>query len=563
VTAIAPAADVALVGLGAAGGIAAQVLAEAGLEVTALEAGPRREPEAMTLDELRNDVREWLATPKARGERPTWRADASADAGPSPWPMLMVNAVGGSTVHYPGLSARLAPWDFRARSAAVERYGAGAVPADSTLVDWPLRYDELEEDYDAVEHTIGVAGPGGANPFAGPRRRGYPMPELRRSGWNRLTADAATALGWHPFPAPAAINSVPYNGNPECTYCGFCTCNGCYRNAKGSTDVTVIPRAQASGRLRVTTGARAVRIEVDGDGLASGVSYVHDGRERFLAARVVLLAGFTYENTRLLLLSSSRAHPHGLANGNGQVGRHYIAHVTPFAYGRFGGRRLNLFNGLWAQATCVDDFNADNFDHTGLGFIGGGLCTAAQELKPIALAAGPPPPAVPRWGAGWKRWLARNAQSIGTVGAQFNALPYARNRLDLDPRARDPHGLPVVRVTFAPGANERRGSAFLVERLHEWLRAAGADETWSPAGLVFEPRHAYGGTRMGDDPAASVVDRHGFCHEVPNVGVLGASTFPTAGGLNPTLTVQALARRTGRHLVEAWSQRGALAVIRQ
>jgi gluconate 2-dehydrogenase alpha chain len=548
--------DVALIGLGGAGGIAAQVLTEAGLEVTALEAGPRLAPAAMALDELRNDVHEWLAAPKAHGEQPTWRSDATAAAGPSPWPMLMVNAVGGSTVHYPGLSARLAPWDFRARSAVVERYGASAVPRDSTLADWPLRYDDLEEDYDWVEQAIGVAGSDAASPFAGPRRRPYPMPELRRSGWNRLTAEAAEALGWHPFPAPAAINSVPYNGNPECTFCGFCSCNGCYRDAKGSTDATVIRRAQATGRLRVQTGTRVVRIDVDRDGLARGVTYVGDGRERFLPACVVLLATYTYENTRLLLLSPSPAHPRGLANGSGQVGRHYMAHVTPFVFGSFGERRLHLWNGLWAQATCVEDWSADNFDHAGLGFIGGGLCTAAQEVKPIALASVPPPPGVARWGAEWKRWLARAAPSIGIANAQLATLPYEGNRLDLDPAVRDPHGAPVVRVTFSPGDNERRGSAFLAERLHEWLRAAGAEQTWAPPGLVIEPRHAYGGTRMGDDPAGSVVDRHGFCHEVPNLGVLGASTFPTAGGVNPTLTVQALARRTARHLVQEWDRRG-------
>jgi gluconate 2-dehydrogenase alpha chain len=550
--------DVALIGLGGAGGIAAQVLTEAGLDVTALEAGPPRAPAAMTLDELRNDVHEWLAEPKAHGERPTWRGSDAEDAGASPWPMLMVNAVGGSTVHYPGLSARLSPWDFRARSAVLERYGAEAIPQDATLVDWPLRYEDLEADYDWVERAIGVSGRAGANPFGGPRSRGYPMPELRRSGWNRLTADAAESLGWHPFPAPAAINSVPYNGNPACTYCGFCTCNGCHVGAKGSTDATVIRHALASGRLHVHIGARVVRIEVDGGGLARGVTYVHGDRKGFLPARVVLLATFTYENVRLLLLSSSSAHPRGLGNATGQVGRHYMAHVTPFVHGSFGALRLNLWNGLWAQATCVEDWSADNFDHAGLGFIGGGLCSAAQEVKPIALAATPPPPGVPRWGGAWKRWLARSAPSIGTLNAQFATLPYEANRLDLDPVRRDPYGAPVVRVTFAPGENERRGSAFLVQRLHEWLRAAGAAQTWAPPGLVIEPRHAYGGTRMGDDPATSVVDRFGFCHDAPNVGVLGASTFPAAGGVNPTLTVQALARRTARHLLEHWD-RGGLA----
>ena len=118
-----------------------------------------------------------------------------------------------------------------------------------------------------------------------------------------------------------------------------------------------------------------------------------------------MLGGFVYENVRLLLTSRSAAFPRGLANNSGVVGRHFTAHVTPVVYGVFPQARLNVHNGLWAQATCVDDWNADNFDHAGLGFVGGGMLTAPQEAKPIATASVPPPAGVPRWGAGWKDWL--------------------------------------------------------------------------------------------------------------------------------------------------------------
>jgi gluconate 2-dehydrogenase alpha chain len=564
--------DVLLVGLGGANGVVADVLTRAGLEVVALEAGPRRTAAEMTLDELRNDVRQWLCETKAQGELPTWRATPDGEAGPSPHPMLMVNAVGGSTVHYPGLSARFHAWNFAPRSATVARYGAGALPAGTTLADWPLDYPELEPFYDAVEQAIGVAGQAGrvaGERFAGgsvheeERSRPYPLPPLRRTGWTELTAGAAAALGWHPFPAPAAINSVPFNGNPECTYCGFCTDNGCWRGAKGSADATVIRRAEAGGRLRIETGARVMRIESGPDGLVTGATFVQEGRERFCPARAVVLGAFTYENTRLLLLSRSRSHPHGLANGSDQVGRHYMAHVTPFAFGRFPGRRLNLFTGLWAQATCVDDWNADNFDHTDLGFVGGGLLAASHEHKPIAFAGFPLPPGVPRIGSGWKACLAANAQSVGAVSAQMECLPYEEHRLDLDPVARDPHGVPVVRVTFRPRENEVRGAAFLAERQAEWLRAAGADEVWHAPGTFVEARHCYGGTRMGDDPATSVVDRYGFAHEAPNLGVVGTSVFPSSGGHNPTLTLQALAWRTAQRLVDGWESIAAAATPRR
>jgi gluconate 2-dehydrogenase alpha chain len=545
-------ADVVLVGLGGAGGVAAHVLTAAGLDVVALEAGPRIGPADASFDEIRTDTRNWMAGPKARHEVPTWRTDPSEEAGPSPWPVLMMNGVGGSTVHYECVSHRFLPWNFESRTSALERYGAGAIPAGSTLADWPLSYGELESFYDAVEHTIGVSGQAGANHFEGARARDFPMEPLRTTGWAQLMASAGRDLGWHPFPVPAAINSRPYNGNGECTYCGFCQSNSCHAGAKGGTADTVIPMAEATGLLRVETGARVSRIEVGADGLVSGVRYVQDGIERVQPARVVLVGTFTYENVRLLLLSKSRAYPEGLSNNHGQVGEHFIAHITPFVYGRFPGKHLRLYNGTMAQGTCVDDFNADNFDHTGLGFLSGGVFSTWSELKPVAFAGGALPPGIPRWGAAWKGWLREHADSVGGAFAQLDALPYEGNRLDLDPVARDPYGDPVVRVTHALHANERRGAAFLTERLGTWLREAGAAEVWSANPEFVEGRHVYGGTRMGDDPDTSVVDRWGFSHEVPNLGVIGASTFPTAGGHNPTLTLQALTWRTAQRLVDAW-----------
>jgi gluconate 2-dehydrogenase alpha chain len=553
-----------IVGLGAAGGIAAHVLTEAGLDVVALDAGPRIDVTALSFDELRNDIHNWMAEPKAKSETPTWRSSEDQVARPSPWPILMANAVGGSTMHYEGVSLRFQPWNFATRSETIARYGAGALPSNSTVADWPLSYAELSPYYDLAEDAVGVSGQAGrvqgridprGNYFEVDRGRDYPMPPLRRTGWTKMMSDAAARLKWHPFAAPAAINSMEFNGRAACTYCGFCHCNACHVDAKGTVTTTVLPRAEATGRLRIEPSARVVEIEVDRRGRATGVRYIQDGRDQVQHARVVLVGGYVYENARLLLLSTSKAFPTGLANNHGQVGRHFMTHVCPGAFGLFPGRRLNLFSGTMAQVTAIDDWNCDNFDHAGLGFIGGGMLACWPEFKPIATASGAAVPShVPRWGAAWKRWLRDNAQSVGFASAQFDALTYEHNYLDLDPVGRDAIGLPVVRVTHDVHANERNGGEFLTHRLREWLHEAGASETWG-SGHKIEGRHAAGGTRMGDDPATSVVDRYCFCHEVPNVGVLGASTFPTVGGHNPTLTVQAMAWWTAQHLLDSWSER--------
>jgi gluconate 2-dehydrogenase alpha chain len=249
------------------------------------------------------------------------------------------------------------------------------------------------------------------------------------------------------------------------------------------------------------------------------------------------------------LLSKSNAFPNGLANNAGQVGKHFMTHSFPTSLGVFPGRRLNRAGGPAAQSTAIADFDGDNFDHTGLGFISGSILMAVAEDKPIfnALWAAP---SVPRWGAAWKRWLAKNGGSIGWVWTLPDVQPYERNGLDLDPVARDRDGVPVIRCTYQFHDNERRQSAYLLARAAEWLSAAGASETWHlPCEPAAVSTHAYGGTRMGDDADSSVVDRWGMAHEVPNLAVLGASCFPTAGGVNPTETVEALALRTAAHVV--------------
>lgn len=559
-------ADVVVIGLGAGGGTAVLPLAQAGLDVVGLEAGGRFSTRDYPADEIRNDIRNWLGRDKVNDEVPTQRRTAAEASVPAIAPGRMMNGVGGTSIHWTCQSWRLMPWNFRERSETIRRYGAGMLPAGSTIADWPLDYAELEPFYDKVEFLHGVSGKAGnlngtidpsGNVFEGPRAREYPLEPLRRTGFTEFMAAAARRLGWHPFPGPAAIRSQPYNGLPACEYHGFCTFGGCHVDAKGSTNLAPIPQAEKTGNLKVVEHARVLEIVVDGDGLASGVRYLKGNAVHFQPARAVLLAGYTYENTRLLLLSKSGAFPNGLSNNHGQVGRHYLAHVRAGANGVIPGRRLNRFSGTASQWTAVDDFDSDFFDHAGLGFIGGGTIAAGMEVKPIG-AARTTPPSIPRWGSAWKAWLKENAISVASAATQINVVSYEDTFLDLDPATKDPFGVPVVRVTNDLHDNERRAALFVQQKCVDWLREAGASEVWlvAPNSLSVQT-HAYGGTRMGDDPDANVTDRWCFSHEVPNLGVLGASNFPTSGGRNPTETLMALAWRTADHLVQNWSSRAA------
>ena len=329
----------------------------------------------MSLDEVRNDVRQWLAEPKAAHEQPVWRAAPGGPEGAPPFPTLMVNAVGGTAIHYPGLSARLNPWSFVARTRARERYGAGAIPAGSTLADWPLGYDELAPFYDRVEHDIGVAGDANGDPFGGPRTRGYPMAPLRRTRLDGADGRGPRAsVAGIPIRRPRRSTPSRTTATRPARTAGSARSSGCHRDAKGTADVTSIPRALATGRLTDRhRRARAAR----GDRRRRPRHRRHlrprTASGSTLAARAVLIGTFTYENTRLLLLSRSDAHPRGLGNRATRSAATSSLHVTPFASACSAGQRPRALGGPWAQATCLDDFNADNFDHAGLGFLGGGL----------------------------------------------------------------------------------------------------------------------------------------------------------------------------------------------
>jgi gluconate 2-dehydrogenase alpha chain len=558
-----PPTDVIIVGLGATGGVAALPLAEAGLDVVGLEAGTWLRRNDFAPDELRNNVGGWpQSVQKANREVPVHRRNRSAPDSPRAAIHPMMNAVGGTSLHYWAQSWRLNPWDFRVVSETRRRYGASRIPAGSTVEDWPFGLEELEPYYDRVEYEIGVSGQAGnvagtiderGNVFEGPRRREYPMPPLRGCGFTEMMAGAARRLGWHAFPGPAAVNSQAYQGRPGCVYHGYCNRGGCHVDAKGSTAVTTIPRAMETGRLEVVTEAHVTAIAVHGEGRVSGVNYIRGGQEYFQPAAVVLLASYTYENVRTLLLSKSPAYPNGLSNNHEQVGRHYFSHAQGGVLALFP-HDLNTWYGLPAQGAAIDDWADDNFDHSNLDFIGGGNLWVYSDRRPIEAAGMNTFGRAPQWGSAWKAFVKENADRWNRAYIQKTTLPYEDNFLDLHPTIKDPLGFPVCRITADYRDNEKRIHEFVHDKMIAWFTEAGAVATVNGGiGTMGPSTHAYGGTRMGDNPETNVVDRWGFSHEAPNLGILGASVMGTSGAHNPTLTAQALAWRTAQHLVESWS----------
>src|SRR5689334_9171899 len=252
--------DVAIVGFGWTGSILAKELLDAGLQVVALERGGFRDtiPDFAPThiqDELRYAVRMGIFEQPAR-ETLTFRNSMDQEA----LPMRHLGSfrpgagAGGAGVHWNGQMWRCLPTDLVLKSHYTERYGAKFIPEGMTIQDWGVTYDELEPCFDKFEYLLGVSGQAGniggqvhagGNPFEGPRKRGFPLPPLKRSAGTMLFDKAAREAGFKPFPCPAANTSKPYNNlygvqMGQCTFCGYCEWFGCGNYSKSSPQACVL-----------------------------------------------------------------------------------------------------------------------------------------------------------------------------------------------------------------------------------------------------------------------------------------------------------------------------------
>ena len=549
-----PDADVVLVGVGAAGALAAAVLARAGLRVVGLEVGPWRTSRDFVPDELGSAYycrgamgRKYLS------ETPSWRRTADERATEALYTLgRMMNGVGGSVIHWGGALRRNHPHHFRYLSHLRDRYGDKPLPEGHTVVDWPIGYDDLEPYYSRLEWEIGVAGDAAANPFV-PVSRPYPLPPLRPFTMGELFRRGASSLGLHPYPTPVAVYSRPYNGFPATTYCAWSGGFGPFRDDRWYPGHNWVPDALRSGNFDLRTHCRVVRLLTDRDGRASGVEYLDaNGVRRVQKAPTVILCSYTFENVRLLLLSGDGRHPDGLGNGTGQVGRHWMTKMWSDVSGYVPDVVFNAHTGPAAQMWSLDDFVAEDFDSLAHGFIGGATPNVENQRLPIQISREPLPADVPRWGKRYKDHL-RRWQHQAAVRLQPDALPYRSHFLDLDPDHRDRSGLglPVVRITYDLRQNEHRLSEFMEGKAAEILHAMGATKTWPGVrvgGVVSS--HDLGGCRMGEDPASSVVDPDLQVHDTPGLYVFGTAVFPTCHGVNPTLTMWALCYRAAERLAQ-------------
>ncbi|NUO73515.1 MAG: GMC family oxidoreductase [Frateuria sp.] len=578
-----PPVDVVLVGFGWTASIIAQELTDAGAQVLALERGAWRDtvPDFATdhiQDELRYAVRKQIFEAPER-ETLTFRNNAGQTALPMRHlgSFLPAAGVGGAGVHWNGQCWRFLPQDFVVRSHTEQRYGKSFIPQDMNLQDWGVTYEELEPHYDSFEYLCGISGLAGnvkgqliegGNPFEGPRQRGYPLPPLERSASTVLFDKAARAVGFKPFPCPAANASRPYR-NPlgvqmgQCTYCGYCEWFGCGNYSKASPQTTILPVLLKKDNFRFRTHCNVTRVNTDSTGRrATGVTYVDvDGNQIEQPADMVVLCAFAQHNVHLLLLSKI-GQPYDPAANSGVVGRNYAYQITS-AVDVFQKERLNPFMGAGALGQAIDEFNGDNFDHGPHGFIGGGYValwnTGGRPILQHYL-----PEHAPKWGAGWKQAMHEHYLTACSIATHGSVMSYRSSYLDLDPTWRDAYGNPLLRLTFDFQPNEHRMSDFLTGQAAKIGRAIpGASvhvrKRQGPYSIVpYQTTHNTGGAAMGSDPRTSFVNRYLQSWGVLNLWVMGSAVFPQNPGYNPTGTIGALTYWSAQAMKRYLKNPGAL-----
>jgi gluconate 2-dehydrogenase alpha chain len=562
-----PAKDVVVIGLGWTGAILAHELTDQGLDVVAIERGPWRDTATSfnigyAPDELRYGIRLDLFQRPAQGTLTFRNSDRETALPIRQWGSFQPgNGVGGAGVHWGGQTWRHLPSDFRIRSHLTERYGASFIPAELSIQDWGVTYDEMEPFYDRFEYLAGISGKAGnlngviqagGNPFEGPRRREYPLPPMQMTYAPTLFAEAARSVGYHPFPSPSANLSADYT-NPlgirmgQCTFCGFCVGFGCANYSKASPQTSVLPVLMRKPNFEARTECEVLKVNLDrSHKRATGVTYIDSsGAEWEQPAELVLICAFAFNNVHMMLISGI-GRPYDPNTRKGTVGRNYAYQTYSSIQLFFDDKIFNPFIGSGALGQTADDFNGDNFDHGRLNFVGGAAITC-QPTNGRPLAHLPVPPGAPRGGARWKEGAKKNyLRSFGFASQGSSYAAYA-NHLDLDPTYTDRFGRPLLRMTFDFPDNDIRMSNYVVDKMEPIAKAMNprqyvVQRRAKPYSVVPEQStHNTGGAIMGADPKTSAVNKYLQSWDVPNVFVIGASAFPQNAGYNPNGTVCALA----------------------
>lgn len=558
--------DVAIVGSGAGGGMAAKVLSEGGAEVVLLEAGP-------FYDSAEGDMFKWPYNSPRRGantHRPFGEFDAcfggwQIEGEPytvmpgTEWDWFRARMLGGRTNHWGRISLRFGPLDFRRRSI------------DGLGDDWPIGYDEIKPYYDKVDRLVGIFG---TKEGIYNEPDGIFMPPPKPRGYELLIKQACDKLGIPVIPSRLSILTQPHNGRAACHYCSQCG-RGCSTYSNFSSPPVLIKPAESTGKLNLVLNAMAREVTTDEEGRATGVSYVdtRSGQEYRVRAKALVLAASACESARLMLNSKSRRHPNGLGNSSDMVGKYLmdstgasLAGVIPklidyIPHNEDGVGGAHFYVPWWLndeklpfpRGYHIELWGGRNMPSYGFGgniqLINDILGDVDQQPRP-------------RGGGGYGRQLKEDYRRLygSVVGFSGRGEPVAlkSNYCEVDPNVVDKYGIPVLRFRYEWSEHEILQAKHMMETFEEIIHTMGGRVIGGipgpeqKYGLLAPGRiiHEVGVTRMGKDPKTSVVNEYCQSHEVPNLFVADGGPFVSMPDKNPTWTILALSWRASEYLLD-------------
>ena len=561
--------DVCIVGSGAGGGMAAYTLANAGIKVVLLEAGPLYDP-AKNTTQLK-----WPWESPRRGAGHAGRPFGDFDAAYGGWeiegePYTRKNGtqfdwfrsrmLGGRTNHWGRISLRFGPKDFKRRSI------------DGLGDDWPIGYEDVAPFYDKVDRFIGVFG-SKENMLNEPDGIFLPPPKPRLH--ELMIKDAGTALGIPVIPSRLSILTKPLPDNNDRKACFYCSqCNrGCTVYGDFSSSSVLVKPALKTGNVDVIANAMAREVLVDADGKAIGISYVdkNDLQEYQVSAGIVVLAASAGESARLLLNSKSARYPNGLANGSNVVGK-YIHDSTGVGMGGimpklFNRKRYNedgvgglhVYSPWWLDNKKLDFPRGYHIEYGGgMGMPGYGFGFGMQNINGKYPARNGVKKEAGGYGASLKddyRYF--YGAGFGMAG-RGEAVAREDNYCEIDPNVVDKYGIPVLRFHYQWSDYEIKQAKHMQETFQEIIHKMGGEITWGIKGkednygLEAPGRiiHEVGTVRMGDDPKKSALNKYNQSHECKNLFVVDGGPFVSQADKNPTWTILALSMRASEFIIE-------------
>ena len=492
--------DIVIIGSGAGGGTIAHALSSSAERILILERG----------DFVPQEDQNW--DPEAVWKRLRYRTTEQwLDGQGEAFRPYTHYCVGGNTKFWGSVLYRLRREDFR----AVEH-------ADGISPAWPIDYEALEPFYERAERLYHVHGQQGVDPTEAARGP-FPYDPIPHSAEMAQIVTDLQRQGLHPSPLPLGLMRP---GEPEgCILCNTCNSFACKLHMKSEADVCCVRQAIERPTVTLWTNAHARRLITDAHGgRLEAVEVERRGDTLRVEASLFIVSCGAVNSAALLLRSASAAHPEGLANSSGLVGKRYMAHLATMMQGFHPFRKNQT---VFQKTVAVNDFylRGPDTDYP-LGQIQSQGRTHGVMAQTVA-------PSIPLWA--YDAWVSRGVDWL----AMSEDLPRAENRVTVDPNGR-------IRLYYRP--NNVKAHERLVKEAKRMLRRLGCWVVVTHSHKSKNTTHQCGTICFGTDPRESVLDPYCRAHDVDNLFVVDASFFPSSAAVNPGLTIAAQALRVADHI---------------